>query len=555
MRNYGKLFPFPNRRLLMRLRTALLVVLALSACKLTTPPPLRGTAELAQPISLETLETRGDIEDANGNPVCADLLLRKTSVERFVDRHGKEFQLGVIEISDNGHVADDVQKELVLTRLRQVALGGKNRRGDVRDSPGVVLITFVHGWHHRSKVCDNNLACFRRVLQALSEAGGQSGRPVFGIYIGWRGDTTEKVKALSFYNRKATAHRIGHEAGREILLDLDRMYRELNDRIATPERPHPVTMVTAGHSFGGALVYSAVEGALVRQLRKLDGPGSVLAMGNRAVDCNGAQVRPIRPGIGDLVVLVNPAFEARRYEEFAKDESTPGRYADTQLPVLLTVASEGDSAVKVAFPAGRSLYFSVFPWRYRGLSDIIGAGHYDPQTTHNLVVTDDASNVIHPSAAKRPKVAPADAATTERCHLNVKEGDLATCKCEYDVPALLSEAPANSNLTLASGSVQTASNENVSLRPRKLRDPHSPYIVARVAPEIISQHSDIYTPRFITFLTAYISEFLKQSALQKPGSMDDEPAPCASLATASDSEDGGFPSLRVGKPFGEALLP
>ena len=30
--------------------------------------------------------------------------------------------------------------------------------------------------------------------------------------------------------------------------------------------------------------------------------------------------------------------------------------------------------------------------------------------------------------------------------------------------------------------------------------------------QIISQHSDIYTPRFITFLTAYIREFLEQSA-------------------------------------------
>jgi hypothetical protein len=514
---------------LMKLNTALLIVLGLSACKLTTPPPLRGTDRLAEPITLEALENRDDVRDAAGNAVCADLLLRRTSIERFHDRNGGEFNLGVIEISDNGHVADDVQKDMVLARLREVALGGKNRSGEVRNSPGVVLVTFVHGWHHRSKVCDNNLACFRRVLQALSEAPGDE-RPVFGIYIGWRGDNLEKAKALSFYNRKATAERIGSEAGREILLDLDRMYRELNDRIATPARPHPVTMVTAGHSFGGALVFSAVEGALVRQLRNVSGPGSVLAMGKRAVDCNGTQVRPVRPGIGDLVVLVNPAFEASRYQEFVNDENTPGRYADTQLPVLLTVASEGDDAVKIAFPAGRSVYFSVFPWRFRRISDIIGAGHYDPQTTHDLLVTNDANNVVHPSAARRPEVERADAKTSERCRLNVKEGDLATCKCEYDVPSLLAATGDNPNLTLASGSVRTAANENVSLRPRKPRDPRSPYIVARVAPEIISQHSDIYTPRFITFLTAYIGEFLQQSARIKPGSMDDDPAPCAALA-------------------------
>ena len=499
---------------------------------MTTPPPLRGTHVLAGPIPLGALETRADVPDAHGKPVCSDLLFRQTSIEHFVDRAGKEFYLGIIEISDNGRIADDVQKELVMARLRQVALGGRTKPADAHDSPGAIIITFVHGWHHRSKVCDNNLACFRRVLQALSEGSGKGGRPVFGIYVGWRGDTLEKAKALSFYDRKATAHRIGYEAGREILLDLDDLYRELNDRIATPARPHPVTMVTAGHSFGGALVYSAVEGALVRQLRNLDGPGSVLAVGKRAGHCGGdAQVRPIRPGIGDLVVLVNPAFEASRYQEFVDDESTPGRYADGQLPVLLTAASEGDQAVKLAFPIGRSLYFSVFPWRFRRLSDIIGAGHYDPHTTHDLVVTDDANAVIHPPAAERPPKLEADAKTIERCHLNVKEGDLATCKCEYDVPELLAAQPEDASLDLARGSVRTAPNEHVLLRPRrKDRDPNSPYIVARVAPEIISQHSDIYTPRFVTFLTAYIGEFLKQSAQVRPGSMDDDPTRCAPLA-------------------------
>ncbi|MEA2328844.1 MAG: hypothetical protein QOE68_3803, partial [Thermoanaerobaculia bacterium] len=236
--------------------------------------------------------------------------------------------------------------------------------------------------------------------------------------------------------------------------------------------------------------------------------------------------------IGDLVVLVNPAFEASRYQEFADDENTPGRYADGQLPVLLTVASEGDSAVKVAFPAGRALYFALHPWRLRSKSDIVGAGHYEPHTTHDLVVSDNFENYVHPSAELRPKTEEADEETIKRCHLNIKEGDVATCKCEYDVPELLAATQQNASLQLTSGYVRTQTNEKISLRPRKPRDPHSPYIVARVVPEIISQHSDIYTPRFITFLTAYISEFLKQASRVKPGSIDDvEPSPCAALTT------------------------
>jgi hypothetical protein len=511
----------------MTMRIALVVLLFGTACRTATPPPLRGTKPPVAPMTLEALENRADVPDANGNPTCSDPLLRERSIERFVDRKGNEFDLGVIELSDDGHVADDVQRDMVFSRLREVALGGRGKSVDVQQSPGAIVIVFVHGWHHRSKVCDNNMACFRRVLQALSEADAERHRPVFGVYVGWRGDTFEKKASfLSFYDRKATAHRIGHEAGREILLDLNDTYRELNDRIDNGMK-HPVTMVTAGHSFGGALVYSAVEGALVRELRNQNEniAGSVHAVGRRAVDCGGEQVRPIRPGIGDLVVLVNPAFEARRYREFVNDERTAGRYASGQLPVLLTVASEGDSAVKVAFPIGRSLYFSLFPWRFRGMDDIIGAGHYDPQTTHNLTVTDDAGRIIHPAAAERPAKVEADEQTIARCHLNTASGDLATCKCEYDVPDLLFTKE-EQTMTLASGSVSMKTNENISLQPRKPRDPRSPFLVVRAAPEIISQHSDIYTPRFITFLTAYIGEFLEQASRVEPGSLDEPLSPC-----------------------------
>src|SRR5205823_4367265 len=91
-------------------------------------------------------------------------------------RIGSFVLIGVIELSDDGHVSDFDQEEKVLKRLNEVALGDKPV--DVTKSPGAVVVTFVHGWHHGGKVCDNNMACFRRVLQALSQADP---RPVFGV--------------------------------------------------------------------------------------------------------------------------------------------------------------------------------------------------------------------------------------------------------------------------------------------------------------------------------------------------------------------------------------
>jgi len=124
----------------------------------------------------------------------------------------------------------------------------------------------------------------------------------------------------------------------------------------------------------------------------------------------------------------------------------------------------------------------------------------------------------------------------------VNAGDLATCECEYEVPKQLAAVARGADLELSSASVRVKDNENISLRARKSdRDPHSPFIVARVSPSIISQHSDIYTPRFVTFLTAYISEFLQQAAAVKPGSMTDPNTPCT--AVAIDATSSTSPSL------------
>lgn len=507
-----------------------LAVLLLASCKSTTPPPLRGDDDAAPAMTLKQLEGRKDVDDGTGVMRCSDPVLRTRVIEHFKNTKGKDFYVGVIELSDDGHVSDFDRERKVFDKLAEVAIGNTDR--NYKNSPGAVVVTFVHGWHHGGKVCDNNLACFRRVLQALSEA---ETRPVFGVYLGWRGERFHDSvgSAVSFYNRKSTAHLIGHEGGREVLLRLDQLCRDLNDDIrhANPNGArHPVTMVTAGHSFGGALVYSAVEGALVRELAHVKSeegkrpPGSEHVVGLRQ-KCG---VRPVRPGIGDLVILVNPAFEARRYQYFAADLAGDRvHYANNQLPVLLTVASEADGAVKYAFPAGRSLYFVFHPWRLRGMSDIIGAGHYDPQTTHDLIVANAEGKEIHPGAAKSEPTTPADEDTRKRCRL--EEGhDFATCECEYKVPETLSTDAAQAGsdtLSLYSGAVPMGDGTKIALKSRSSNwDPHAPFIVARASGDIISQHSDIYTPRFITFLTAYVSEFLQQARDVDAGGKSD---PCA----------------------------
>jgi hypothetical protein len=517
----------------MKFAPAVLGLSLLYSCTFTHTDQLRDTQTPIPAIELVQLEKRAELFDEKGTKLgCADPVLRKQSIEYFKNGQGGEFSVATIELSDDGHVKDDDQEAQVLADIDRVA--------GLNSGRGLVLVTFVHGWHHRPKVCDNNIACFRKVLYALSIS---EERPVYGVYIGWRGDSikgkypkTSFLSALSFYERKNTAHLIGHEGGRELLQKLNEHYKNLNDKYRSDAQPHPVTMVTVGHSFGGALVYSAVEATLVRELkrRELEQSGKVKldtdhVVGRPAED---GQPLPIRPGIGDLVVLLNPAFEARRYEIFAEDlKKGKSHYRDDQLPVLLTAASEGDNAVGMAFPAGRTLYFLLHPWRYRGMEDVIGQGHYDPQTTHNLVLIDgNGDPILHPKAEDKVKTYDASPEDIKRCDLHPNDGDFSTCECEYPVPRSLAEA-LRSKMTFVSqgrGFVKTGPNERVSLQVREgvKWDEHSPFLVARVSAAIVPAHSDIYTPRFVTFLAGYIHEFLDEAKTHKPSS---------NVATASTS--------------------
>src|SRR6185436_19470508 len=221
------------------------------------------------------------------------------------------------------------QRDQVFSELQKVARGGEKSTGN---SPGAVVVTFVHGWHHRAKVCDENLSCYRRVIEGLVNRKDDRANkgPVFGIYIGWRGESAHKATALTFYNRKAAAHHVGALGGSDLLLQLGELQHNLDTEVRNATAGDKfVNMVTVGHSFGGALVYSAMESLSVSEYGD-----NKHGVGFPA--CPGGP-KPVRHGVGDLVVLVNPAFEAARYHYFAEDLAA-GQYASAQRPLLLTVA-------------------------------------------------------------------------------------------------------------------------------------------------------------------------------------------------------------------------
>ena len=464
----------------MRTRLAAVAVSILIAgcASYTSVYQIRGTEEpLATALAVSELETSR----------LAQLDLEARSVEHF-----STFDLGIMEITDDGLINPAQKKQvfdMVAPRL---------------EADEVLLIVFAHGWHHGPHVCDRDLACFRRVLDRLATSKEMSDRKVAvtGVYMGWRGESirTNYLNSLSFWDRKNTAQHIGHTGAKEVLLELDALY----NRARKPGRN--MTMVTVGHSFGGALVFSAmkglatgdaagiIEGSDLRQTYRV-----VRAEGSR-VEADQQHVKALRARLGDLVVLVNPAIEADQYKPFHADlpSSDPGKYRPPpdkdlpydprQLPVLLAVASEADQAVGKAFPAGRWLAALKDPKIAKDPSRRIGIGHYAPHITHRLT---------YPEMPFEE--------TPTQCG----------CPKKFDAPASLKIS--DRRLNLHTTTEQSFGELKFTPLHPETWDVHSPYLVVSTNAGVMREHSDIYNPIFVEFLTKFIrAYYVRAVELQLP---------------------------------------
>lgn len=457
--------------------TCVAIALVLSVAGCTSQYQRRGT-ELS-PLPKITVD---QLEGNTPEKVLRQLDWESRSVESF-----QNFDLGVVEIDDDGFTNP--------AQLQQVREMVENRAK--ADDRGLLIITFAHGWHHGAGVCDRDLCCFRRVLDRFSRMEHLAGSVnVVGIYIGWRGESIDKpyANAATLWNRKAAAQRIGRTGAKEVLLALDEGYGKLKRNY--PEKY--VAMVTVGHSLGGAMVFNVMKGLALGNAKDVLDPKKhsfrVVRAEKDRVEAAARGEKAIRARLGDLVVLVNPAIEASQYAPFDNDlpdTSYPSfplpdkklPYSKDQLPVLMTVASEADMAVGVAFPAFRVLTGLIHPSILTDSAKIKGMGHYAPQITHSLDYTGNP----------------------------VGEIEKVQCGCSKNFGAVEDDV-GDEQLDLYSEAAQSFGGLKFELeRDPKTWDSHSPFVVVRAARSVIAEHSDIYNPVFVTFLQKYLQAYVKES--------------------------------------------
>lgn len=312
----------------------------------------------------------------NQSSDCAD-----RAVQHHAPGQPSEYLLSFIEFDDQGQLWHRDQLHKMLDNYRPIA--------GVDD---VLLVTFIHGWHHNAAPDDDNIEQFRQLLEKLSQAEshGGTGRKVLGVYIGWRGEsiTIPGIRHATFWDRKNTAHKVGQQGVTEVLLRLEEMVNVKAGMDAAKPQPLKSRLVTIGHSFGGAILYTALQQIL--EDRFIDSRKNKLFTG----DAN---------GLGDLVVLMNPAIEALRYATlYDMSQDYCRGYFPTQLPKLAILTSETDRATGWAFPVGRlfSTFFETHTTIHRhtctgvskrspmdiseGEADRHTVGHFSPYLTHRL---------------------------------------------------------------------------------------------------------------------------------------------------------------------------
>lgn len=371
---------------------------------------------------------------------------RRAVASAALEEH-QGFNLAVIEIDDQGELWSRQAAEQVLSELRSV----------YDHSPGGVnVFVFLHGWKHNASVCDENLACYRELLAYLAEREErtQRGRPVWGIYLSWRGKSLSAplLKEFSFWSRKATAERVGRNGVTEVLAKLDSLHRNsLEGKSASTSRSR---LTIIGHSFGASMAFSAYGGVLKERLTAFLSGGS-----NKATQFRGC---------GSLLVLANPAFEASVYQGLHHLAGEATQWPVDQPLVVLTAGSEGDSATRVAFPIGRA-FASLFQRtrdseQKRRLRTTVP--NYGSFVTHRLVPTE-----------------------METIRTNRRKNE--ACSCPERLRSVL--APRTF------GQAPPPPARLVLIDPNRPQA-HSPFNVAIVDKRVIADHGDVFSPVFIPFL-------------------------------------------------------
>jgi len=308
------------------------------------------------------------------------------------------YYLHVIEFDDQGWAFPEKTREDVPppSPTYRIDCAIRHLRATIESARPALTFVYVHGWHHTAADSDDDLLKFKETLREQYRRHGQE-RRVIGYYIGWNGESIDipLLRQTTFWGRKNAAHHVAEGSVREFFARLKALREYWNRpsnaesigmhdcrrgddgqgvRLRGPECP--IRTVMMGHSFGAWILFASTSPYILETLAS----ASDVPLNPKAKQTERER------GIADLVVLINPAFEASRYDAIfnAARRYNSERY---ELPLLVTITSDNDNATGTLFPVARAAN-SAF--QYPATSDLESRamkrthGHMTEYLTHEL---------------------------------------------------------------------------------------------------------------------------------------------------------------------------
>lgn len=520
------------------------LVACLAACA-PIPPNRTGAAdptpdcaavfEAARPAQ-KTQEPRLDLHAAGvPQPVDYSSQCWKTSHEYTCD-----YDLFLVEFDDHGWLSKYADEP---ARIRWV-LRQLNAMVEKDHGSPLNLIVYTHGWHHSAAPDDRNVNAFRNLLgraalleRYLDERSGKvaaqrqgaaapqcakARRRVAGVYIAWRGDSLlgPGAQYASIWDRKLVAEEVAQGAVQELFASLHNFYlahachlSEASDLVIAEQPPpepekhscNDVQMLTIGHSFGALITYRALAGRLMANIAE-----SPRRWAN-------PHEPPYAHSFGDLVVLINPAFEGVHFEALARaaaersyQAGLPGQQGQhgAQLPILIILQSEGDGATKNLFPAFRRVttIFSPANGEAQAQSSLHGVGWTDRYLTHWLETDSGFDPACHLVCQLEREQAwrktQKDAGYSGFGEASLSLGDglvLKRCRVDHERKRVCGTqaalAPAGQGLE---------------------RPAYMPVWVVRTTKEVIRDHNDFLNAHLVTFIRHMYHTVLEEAQTNSP---------------------------------------
>jgi hypothetical protein len=382
------------------------------------------------------------------------------------------YDLTFVEFDDRGEMFDRRQLAAAVK-----AIDDAKKRAPQGTTP--VVAVFVHGWKNNASDSSGNVWGFRQTLAGLSsqyKIPGGAFAPVVGVYLGWRGAVVSApiIKEFTFFDRHAKSQNLPGPHMAEALVKIMQAAKGRDFSDAN------TVSVLIGHSFGGAVLETALSETLADLVVRAQATSTSIKWP------------------ADLILFLNEAQEATRSYQLIESlianvtpraacvAPTPGAApaptVDTgvmlQAPAIISVSSTGDTATRLAFPGAQSLGRAFNSLRkYPDDGNAVGVKSQTSmffRTTAHM--KEFQSHLMRRS--EDPEVIEA----------------MKLCRPVIDMDL--------GGKFLAVGEGGTSPRYVLVERPQSRN--RTPYWVFQIPPEVVPDHSTIFTPVFRRFLLSLL---------------------------------------------------